>query len=76
MIFWMGDHWLALTVAGVVGAGVAGVGMWFLWRAVVRGLGGGAAGVKKRRYGRKGSWSWPWMRYRSRKYERVDRHEV
>ena len=76
VIFWMGDHWLGITVAGVLSAAVVAVGLWWVWRALARGLMGGGGGGGKRRYKSKGNWSWPWMKFRSGKYERVDRHEV
>lgn len=37
-IFWMGKHWLLLTVAGFAIAGVVGVLLWWVWNVwIVRG---------------------------------------
>jgi mannosyltransferase OCH1-like enzyme len=41
-IFWMGKHWLLLTVAGFASAGVVGVCLWSLWSMwVMRSIVGG-----------------------------------
>jgi mannosyltransferase OCH1-like enzyme len=40
-IFWMGKHWLLLTVSGFLIAGVVGSALWYLWSIwVMRGSGG------------------------------------
>jgi inositol phosphorylceramide mannosyltransferase catalytic subunit len=40
-IFWMGKHWVLLTVAGFAIAGVVGACLWSLWSMwVMRGIGG------------------------------------
>ncbi|BDD61816.1 hypothetical protein MPDQ_006247 [Monascus purpureus] len=35
LIFWMGEHWLFLTVCGFILAGVAGVGIWWAYGKVL-----------------------------------------
>ncbi|KAH7393557.1 nucleotide-diphospho-sugar transferase [Cadophora sp. MPI-SDFR-AT-0126] len=64
-IFWMGKHWLLLTVAGFAIAGVVGALLWWVWNVwIVRG---------KRTSG--GRSIFPWMRRISGKerYELLDR---
>ncbi len=70
-IFWMGKHWMLLTVAGFMLAGVAGGALWWCWGMwVMRGGKKGGNGSRRRV-----SWG-EWWRRRSAKeirYELVDR---
>jgi mannosyltransferase OCH1-like enzyme len=61
-IFWMGKHWLLLTVAGFAIAGIVGACLWSLWSMwVMRGIGGkGRRGLWRRLSGKE-------------RYELVDR---
>jgi len=64
-IFWMGKHWLLLTVSGFAIAGVVGLGLWWAWSMWVMNIG--------RTSGGKGKFSF-WKRVSSRnRYELVDR---
>ena len=90
-IFWMGGHWLALTVSGFLLAGLVGVCLWWMWSRVSEfgerrrkgggvvgavGGSGGGGGVRARELG-----LWGWLGRslvfrRGRGYVLVDRHEV
>jgi len=64
-IFWMGKHWMLLTVAGFAIAGVVGAGLWWLWSMwVMRGVRSSPG------RGKKGLW----RRFSAKeRYELVDR---
>lgn len=74
-IFWMGSHWMMLTLMGFLLAGVVGVGAWWAWN---RALLLGQQGKNKRREG--GMWEramgWSWRRGGKGGYELAERHEV
>jgi mannosyltransferase OCH1-like enzyme len=63
-IFWMGKHWLLLTVAGFAVAGVVGSCLWWAWSMWI--MKGGRTG------GRKGFGLWRRISAKER-YELVDR---
>lgn len=71
-IFWMGQHWMFLTVAGFALAGVLGVVLWWCWTGAIMRAGSGS--TVKRRSG-SGSWFtfWRWGSRKEAKYELVDR---
>lgn len=63
-IFWMGKHWLLLTVTGFAIAGVVGAALWYLWNMwIVRSRSSG---------GRSGRGFWRRISAKER-YELVDR---
>jgi len=70
-IFWMGKHWMFLTVAGFAIAGVVGIVLWWCWNGAVM-----RTGVGHRRSG-SGSGFMSWRRWgkgkKDVKYELVDR---
>ncbi|KAL8974294.1 MAG: hypothetical protein Q9197_001469 [Variospora fuerteventurae] len=74
-IFWMGSHWMMLTLMGFLLAGVVGVGAWWAWN---RALLLGQQRKNKRREG--GMWEramgWSWRRGGKGGYELAERHEV
>jgi len=74
-IFWMGDHWFMLTVAGFAAAGVVGLVAWWIW-GLLLGL-GSRKGISGRRKGWRSSSPWKLV-WGNRKgdYELVDRHEI
>ncbi|CAG8977411.1 hypothetical protein HYALB_00007041 [Hymenoscyphus albidus] len=65
-IFWMLKHWVFLTVAGFLIAGVVGIGLWFAWSEWVMNTG------KRTSHGRKKSF-WKRVRGGGNRYELVDR---
>jgi mannosyltransferase OCH1-like enzyme len=56
-IFWMGKHWVLLTVAGFAIAGVVGGALWYAWTVWVMNVGKGKTSAGRRRFGlwRRGS---------------------
>ncbi len=53
-IFWMGKHWLLLTVSGFGIAGIVGTGMWMLWSVYLgkgKGKGKASGGMGRRKSG-------------------------
>lgn len=72
-IFWMGQHWMFLTVAGFALAGVLGVAMWWCWNgAVMRAVSG--SGKKRSAHGSgSGFMFWRGWGKKEQKYELVDR---
>ncbi len=75
LIFWMGSHWIMLTLMGFLLAGVVGFGAWWVWN---RALLLGQQKRIKRREG--GVWerAMAWTNWGSGKggYELTERHEV
>ena len=70
-IFWMGDHWLLLTVLGVLAAGVAALALWWAWSVIT------ARGRKRRLYGSRGPVGWlqklrHWRRSGKEDYELLE----
>lgn len=85
LIFWMGRHWMLLTVSGFLIAGVLGLGLWWICGRVL------VLGDRRRKAGTSlGTTSWfgfggrwvgrispLWRRVSPGKgYELVERHEV
>lgn len=73
LIFWMGGHWVMITAAGFLIAGVVGAGLWWVYgRVLLMGQRKGQVG------GRKGGWSSPrlWGLQGAKEYELLQRHEV
>jgi len=79
LIFWMGRHWLLLTVCGFLGAGGVGLCMWWVYGRVL------SLRERRRRGGKMSPMMGPsgwvqriplWRRGSSKGYELVDRHEV
>ena len=70
LIFWMGSHWVVLTVGGFILAGVVGVGLWWGYARLL-GIGQrkGQPWMGKRCFG-------SWRRPSPKDYELVNRHEV
>lgn len=74
-IFWLGGHWVAITVAGFLIAGVVGAGMWWLYGRMLvlahRRVGGDRG---------RGFRGWvhvgPWRMQNQKEYELLQRHEV
>jgi mannosyltransferase OCH1-like enzyme len=64
-IFWMGKHWMLLTVMGFAIAGVVGGCLWWAWTMWIMKAG------KKTSKGR-GGWLWRMVSAKER-YELVDR---
>ena len=76
LIFWMGGHWMLLTAAGLLAAGVLGAGLWWIYGRIFL-LGQRARqGPVKWRGGLKRHLERWWQRGSAQKYELVDRHEV
>lgn len=65
-IFWLGAHWMQLTVAGFLLAGVVALGMWWVWGRVLL-LG------QRRGIGGRGWVAMSWRRNVKRDYELVER---
>ena len=64
-IFWMGKHWLLLTIAGFVLAGIVGGCLWWLWSMWIMSTGRSSGG--RRRFGL-------WRRFTGKeRYELLDR---
>lgn len=64
-IFWMGQHWLLLTVSGFAIAGVIGACLWWFWSMWVMRVGQTSGGRKKFAF---------WRRITGKeRYELVDR---
>lgn len=74
LIFWMGGHWMMLTVLGFMLAAVVGAGLWWLYGRVL------LIGQKRGAVGKAGVRGWirpALLRMQSQKeYELVQRHEV
>lgn len=76
LVFWMGRHWVLLTVGGFAVAGVVGFGVWWIYSRFL------IYGEKRRKGGKVGnSLGWtqriPLFRTTSAKaYELLERHEV
>lgn len=60
-IFWMGKHWMLLTITGFVVAGVVGSALWWVWTMWVM-----KSGRPLRKYGLR-------KRVSAKEYELVDR---
>lgn len=72
LIFWMGSHWIMITVAGFAIAGVVGAGLWWLYtRVLLLSQRKGPAGARRM-----------WLQARlwgvqsQKEYELLQRHEV
>lgn len=64
-IFWMGKHWLLLTISGFAIAGVVGFGLWWAWSMWVMNAGKTSGGRGRFNF---------WKRISSKdRYELVDR---
>lgn len=77
LVFWMGRHWMLLTVCGFLVAGVVGLCMWWIYGRIL------LMGERRRRGGKMFSSVNGWVQriplFRkpsSKEYELVDRHEV
>lgn len=75
-IFWLGAHWMMITAAGFVVAGVLGAGLWWVYGRMLvlgqrRGERRGGGGGGGRGWMQLGGW-----RMRQKEYELVQRHEV
>ncbi|KAL8908227.1 MAG: hypothetical protein Q9207_000948 [Kuettlingeria erythrocarpa] len=75
LIFWMGSHWIMLTLMGFLLAGVVGFGAWWVWNRAL--LLGQQKRIKKREGG---VWerAMAWTNWGSGKggYELTERHEA
>ncbi|PHM10931.1 hypothetical protein CK516_05570 [Nostoc sp. 'Peltigera malacea cyanobiont' DB3992] len=69
----MGGHWVMLTVAGFIIAGIIGLGMWWVYvRLLQLGQRRAQGGVSKRMWSHARLWG-----FQSQKdYELLQRHEV
>lgn len=87
LIFWMGRHWMLLTAAGFLIAGIVGLGFWWVYKRVLlfgerhRRRKSGVASTGYQLSSSTTGWTDSIPFYRSRSsggkgYELVDRHEV
>lgn len=67
-IFWMGKHWLFLTVTGFAIAGVVGATLWWAWTMWVMRGGKKTSSGRRRRFG-----FWGRVSRGKERYELVDR---
>lgn len=73
LIFWMGGHWVMLTAAGFIIAGILGLGMWWVYvRLLQLGQRRTQGGFSKRMWTHARLWGFQ----RQKDYELLQRHEV
>lgn len=76
LIFWMGRHWMLLTVSGFLVAGVVGLCLWWVYNRFI------LLGERRRKGGAtRGAFPWPkrlplWRMTGAKAYELLERHEV
>ena len=72
LIFWMGSHWIMITVAGFVIAGVVGAGLWWGYTRVL------LLSQRKGQGGARRMWLQArlWGVQSQKEYELLQRHEV
>lgn len=73
LIFWMGGHWVMLTAAGFIIAGILGLGMWLIYARLLQlGQRRTQVGFSKRLWTHARLWGFQ----RQKDYELLHRHEV
>lgn len=70
LIFWMGSHWMMLTAAGFIVAGIIGAGLWWVYGRVLL--------LGQRRCKQRGGYldRLGWGKGIKLAYELAERHEV
>lgn len=72
LIFWMGGHWIQITIAGFTIAGVLGAGLWWLYGRLLQ------LGQRRGQISAKRLWLQTrlWGIQSPKEYELLHRHEV